>query len=217
MIDGCIESGKTPEEGGAIYNFTGPQGFGIANMADAMYAVKKLVFEEKKFTMAELKAALEANFGGGNGVDAQKLTTEIARQLAATGKTVGEKEIAEIYMQVSAAMPQVASGQGAQILEEIEKLDRFGNDSVINLVFKLAGYTYGPILGMFAFGILCKYQIKERFVPIVAILSPILSYLLQWATAERIGYFIGFELLGYNALFTIFGLLLIIKPKTENE
>ncbi len=143
MIEDCIGRGKSVQEGGAIYNFTGPQGFGIANMADAMYAVKKLVFEEKKFTMAELKAALEANFGGGNGVDAQKLTTEIARQLAATGKMVGEKEIAEIYMQVSAAMPQAASGKGAQILEEIEKLDRFGNDiEEIDLLAREVAYTY---------------------------------------------------------------------------
>lgn len=95
--------------------------------------------------------------------------------------------------------------------------DRFGNDSVINLVFKLAGYTYGPILGLFTFGIMCKNPIKERFVPAIVCMSPVLSYLLQWVAAERFDYFIGFELLGYNALFTIFGLLLIIKPNKKNE
>lgn len=95
--------------------------------------------------------------------------------------------------------------------------DRFGNDSVINLVFKLAGYTYGPILGLFTFGIMCKNPIKERFVPVIVCMSPVLSYLLQWVAAERFDYFIGFELLGYNALFTIFGLLLIIKPNKKNE
>ena len=143
MIEDCIGRGKSVQEGGAIYNFTGPQGFGIANMADAMYAVKKLVFEEKKFTMAELKAALESNFGGTDGVDAQKLTTEIARQLMATGKTVGEEEIAKIYAQVSAALPQAASGKGAQILEEIEKLDRFGNDiEEVDLLAREVAYTY---------------------------------------------------------------------------
>ena len=63
MIDDCIKRGKTPEQGGAIYNFTGPQGFGIANMADGLYAIKTLVFEEKKFTLSELKKALTFNFG----------------------------------------------------------------------------------------------------------------------------------------------------------
>ena len=93
----------------------------------------------------------------------------------------------------------------------------FGNDSVINLVFKVAGYTYGPILGLFAFGMMCKRKINERFVPAIAILSPLLSYALQWFMAEHFGYYIGFELLGYNALFTIFGLLLTIKRNSEND
>ena len=95
--------------------------------------------------------------------------------------------------------------------------NQVGNNSVINLVFKVAGYTYGPILGLFTFGMICKRKVKERFVPAIALLSPALSYLLQWVAAEKFGYFIGFELLGYNALFTIFGLLLIAKPNNANE
>jgi hypothetical protein len=89
-------------------------------------------------------------------------------------------------------------------------------DSVINLVFKIAGYTYGPILGLFTFGILSKRGVRQRYVPIVAIISPLLSYLLQWAVATNFEYYIGFELLGYNALFTIFGLFIISKTK-RNE
>jgi hypothetical protein len=88
-------------------------------------------------------------------------------------------------------------------------------DSVINLVFKVAGYTYGPILGLFAFGILSKRGVRQRYVPIVAILSPLLSYALQWVTATKFDYFIGFELLGYNALFTIFGLIIISQKKND--
>ena len=88
----------------------------------------------------------------------------------------------------------------------IVAFDRFGNDSVINLVFRVAGYTYGPILGLFVFGMACRRRIRERYVPAIAVLSPALSWALQWWTAERYGYYIGFELLGYNALFTILGL-----------
>ncbi len=91
----------------------------------------------------------------------------------------------------------------------IVAFDRFGNDSVINLVFRVAGYTYGPILGLFVFGMACRRRIRERYVPAIAVLSPALSWALQWWTAERYGYHIGFELLGYNALFTILGLFLI--------
>ena len=63
MVDDCLKRGKSVQEGGAVYNFTGPQGFGIANMADSLFAVRKLVYEEKKVTMEEMKEALAWNFG----------------------------------------------------------------------------------------------------------------------------------------------------------
>ena len=91
--------------------------------------------------------------------------------------------------------------------------ERLASDSIINLVFKVAGYTYGPILGMFVFGLISKRGIRERWMPVIALLSPIMSYILQWIVAEKFGYQIGFELLGYNALFTIFGLSLISTEK----
>lgn len=90
-----------------------------------------------------------------------------------------------------------------------------GEGSVINLVFKIAGYTYGPILGMFVFGLLSKREVNGRIIPLIAIASPVLSYLTQWMAAELFQYYIGFELLGYNALFTIFGLLLISKANNN--
>ena len=90
------------------------------------------------------------------------------------------------------------------------------SDSIINLVFKVAGYTYGPILGMFVFGLLSKREVKGKYIPLVAVISPLVSYALQWVVAEQFHYFIGFELLGYNALFTIFGLFIISKTK-RNE
>lgn len=63
MVDDCIGKGKSLQEGGAVYNFTGPQGVGVANVGDSLMAIKKLVFEENKLTMAELKHALDTNFG----------------------------------------------------------------------------------------------------------------------------------------------------------
>ena len=55
MVDDCHDSrGLTAEQGGAVYNFTGPQGFGIANMADSLYAIRKLVYEDKKVSMEDL-------------------------------------------------------------------------------------------------------------------------------------------------------------------
>lgn len=85
----------------------------------------------------------------------------------------------------------------------------WGEGSVINLVFKIAGYTYGPILGLFVFGIASKREIYGKYLPLVVAVAPCLSYLVQWYMDSYMRYEIGFELLGYNALFTIFGLYLI--------
>ncbi len=83
------------------------------------------------------------------------------------------------------------------------------DESVIKELFVAAGYTYGPLLGLFAFGLFTKYQIKDRFVPIVAILSPVLCYILKDNSEAWFGYSFGFELLLVNGLLTYIGLFLL--------
>ncbi|WP_243343544.1 glycyl radical protein [Anaerococcus sp. AGMB09787] len=63
LVDNCLKNGKSSQEGGAKYNFTGPQAFGVADSGDSMYAIYKNVFEDKKITLKELKEALDQNFG----------------------------------------------------------------------------------------------------------------------------------------------------------
>lgn len=65
MVDDCISAGKSLQEGGAHYNFTGPQGVGVANVGDSFAAIKKLVFDTKAITLAQLKEGLDTNFGEG--------------------------------------------------------------------------------------------------------------------------------------------------------
>jgi Na+/proline symporter len=83
------------------------------------------------------------------------------------------------------------------------------DDSVINMVFKVAGYTYGPLLGLYAFGLFSRLKVKDRFVPLIGILSPVLTYIVN-ANSERIlyGYQFGFELLLVNGLIMFIGLWL---------
>ena len=86
------------------------------------------------------------------------------------------------------------------------------DDSAINAVYSLAAYTYGPILGMFIFGMACKKPVHDRWVPLVAVASPILCYILQsHSEAWFGGYQISFELLIINALITALGLCLLIQ------
>ena len=164
MVDDCMKKGKTVQEGGAVYNFTGPQGFGVANMADSLYAVKKLVYDEKKISMKELKEALATNYGKGlSSEDVAGITSEIAGSMKEAGQAVGGREIAAILKTVVAASeaPEVKAN-GERILKLIEEVPKFGNDiPEVDAFARDVAYTYTkPLLdyknprgGMFQAGL----------------------------------------------------------------
>lgn len=84
------------------------------------------------------------------------------------------------------------------------------DENVISALFKAAGYTYGPLLGMYAFGLFSKRKVIDKFVPIVCVISPIICYLLNTYSVELLnGYKFGFEILILNGLLTYLGLYLI--------
>ena len=87
MVDDCIGRGKPLQQGGAIYNFSGPQGFGVANVCDALWAIKTLVYEQKKYSLSFYKEALVNNYG--EDMDqhhAEKLTKQVIAELVKAGK-----------------------------------------------------------------------------------------------------------------------------------
>ena len=145
MVEDCIRRGKSVQEGGAVYNFTGPQGFGVANMADSLYAIKKLVYEDRKVSMSEYKEALLTNYGKGlDPVTISDLTVQIAGQLKAAGKAVGEEEIAAILKAVKAASetPEIRAN-GEKLLGLIEEVPKFGNDiAEVDAFARDVAYTY---------------------------------------------------------------------------
>jgi Na+/proline symporter len=84
------------------------------------------------------------------------------------------------------------------------------NQAVISALFTIAGYTYGPLLGMYTFGLFTRYQVKDKWVPVVAVLSPILSGIISFYSESLFnGYQFGFELLIMNGLITLIGLFLL--------
>ena len=152
MVDDCMKRGKSVQEGGAIYNFTGPQGFGVANMADSLYAIKKLVYEDKKVTMGEYKRALADNYGYGLSVDdAAGVAVTVARALREAGQQVGPEEIAQILKTVmeEAASPE-KKAQYERLLEMIEEIPKFGNDDEdVDAFARDVAYTYTKPLETF--------------------------------------------------------------------
>lgn len=138
------------------------------------------------------------------------LTTSFTIDILETtkkGKT--DKEVASTRQKVHIAMAVV---MGIVIFI----INILNNASVIDTVYKLASYTYGPILGMFVFGIFCKKSVRDKYVPLVAIVSPIICLILDLNSKEWFnGYEFSHERLIFNALFTCIGLILLIKKKEK--
>lgn len=136
------------------------------------------------------------------------LTTSFTVDILQGTRRYGDERLTRIRRGVHVGM---AVGMALVILG----FEYLADDSVINLVYKVASYTYGPILGMFAFGMFTRLKIRDGWMPVVAVAAPVLSALVQYWAREAWDYRIGFELLIYNAVFTMAGMLLLAK-KNEN-
>ncbi|MCE5174032.1 MAG: sodium:solute symporter [Bacteroidales bacterium] len=135
------------------------------------------------------------------------LTTSFVIDILETPKKKTEKEVSSIRIKVHVAMAVVM----AVVIFVINILN---NASVIDTVYKIASYTYGPLLGMFVFGIFIKRKVKDRYVPWVAIASPILCFVFDINSKVWFnGYEFSHERLILNALFTFIGLCLLIKKE----
>ncbi|MSR93515.1 glycyl radical protein [Clostridiaceae bacterium 68-1-5] len=130
MVDDCMKKGKTVQEGGAVYNFTGPQGFGIANMADSLYAIKKLVFEEKKVTLGEYRKAMALNYGEGlDAVSMTEMAVDILRELEKQGQKTGPKEVEAVVKALSQDLiPEEEKQKYRKLRQWIDEVPKFGND-----------------------------------------------------------------------------------------
>ena len=145
MVDDCIKKGKTCEQGGCVYNFTGPQGFGIANVADSLYAIKKLVFEEKKVSMAEYKKALMFNYGQEvSPLVVAQIAGQVARQMTEKGLQPTSDAVSKVTQNViREAVTTEDKKKFEQLLSMIEEVDKFGNDEEeVDSLAREAAYTY---------------------------------------------------------------------------
>ena len=145
MVDDCMKKGLSVQEGGAVYNFTGPQGFGIANMADSLYAIRQLVYKDKKITMAELKEALAWNYG--KGIDTQTaadMTASVLKEMERQGQTVDEKTAASVLEMILGMQPdQQQKARYEEIHHMIDEVPKFGNDiPEVDYFARDVAYTY---------------------------------------------------------------------------
>jgi len=85
-------------------------------------------------------------------------------------------------------------------------IHHIGQSNILDTIYKAASYTYGPLLGMFFFGLFTKIGIRDKWVPIICILAPVLSFLLEFLLSHFFNYYVGYEILLFNGLITAFGL-----------
>lgn len=137
------------------------------------------------------------------------LTTSFTIDILAGERRYDEVRLMRVRKRVHTAM-------AAAMLAVICALYTLNSTNVIDAVYTLASYTYGPILGMFAFGILTHRRVRDRWVGVVAVAAPVLCFVLQ-RNSERWfnGYAISYELLIINAAFTFLGLALLIQPEKK--
>ncbi len=145
MVDDCIKRGLSVQEGGAVYNFTGPQGFGIANMADSLYAVRQLVYRDKKVSMEEYKEALVWNYG--KGIDSQTaadMTASILKEMEHQGCTIDETAVKSVLETVLAMKPsEDQKARFEEIHHMIDEVPKFGNDiPEVDYFARDVAYTY---------------------------------------------------------------------------
>jgi Na+/proline symporter len=94
-------------------------------------------------------------------------------------------------------------------------IEAIGSDSIITAIYKLASYTYGPLLGLYGFGLYSKVNPRDRYVPYIAISAPVLCFIIEMFLKQHYNYQVGYELLLLNGLITGIGLWLISTRKKD--
>lgn len=138
------------------------------------------------------------------------LTTSFTVDILQAHKKHEEKRVTRTRKIVHIAMSVV---MGAVIVAFYYLSDQ----DAISAVYTLASYTYGPILGLFVYGMFWKKPVHDRWVPVVCVAAPVLSWVIQWALKEAFGYETSFELLLLNALITVIGLRLLSIGKKATD
>lgn len=193
--------------GASLYLFSAFKGIEVPARTDELFPVMAIGHLGPVAGLVFLIGLISAAYPSADGA-LTSLTTSFSIDFLGVNKreNLDEKRRQRIRYMVHVAF--------AFILLGVIILFRAINDrAVIDKLFTVAGYTYGPLLGLYTFGLFTKYGLKDKWVPVIALLSPIICYVLSAYSVDIFnGYKFGFELLILNGFLTFVGLLLIRKP-----
>ncbi len=199
--------------GGLLMVFAQEKGIDITSMAtDRIYPEIAFGYLGKVGAIVFVIGLISAGYSSADGT-LTALTTSICYDLVKIEKHFPQERTQFIVRRIVHILISLL------FLSVIIVFAQFHNKALITIIFTVASYTYGPILGLFAFGIFSKREIRYKIlIPLIALLSPILCYILS-KNSEFLfsGYKFGFELLVVNGLLTYFGLFCISKKAVPTE
>jgi Na+/proline symporter len=194
--------------GAALFIFTTMKGIGLPERSDDLFPMIAINYLGPIAGIVFVIGLISAAYPSADGA-LTSLTTSFSLDFLGLNKneklTEKQKEKTRYFVHFGFAM---------LLLAVIVVFRAINDRAVIDKLFTIAGYTYGPLLGLYAFGLFTKWKVKDKWVPFIAVLSPILCYYLSIYDQMLLnGYNFGFELLIINGIFVFSGLVLIRKKK----
>ena len=192
--------------GALLHLYASAKGIGVPKNTDQLFPLLALQHLGSFAAAVFLAGLTAATFSSADSV-LTTLTTSFCIDMLGMDQKVGLTEAQKVSLR-----RRVHLGFAGILLLVILGFAASNNQAVITAILTLAGYTYGPLLGLFAFGLLHTRRVKDPFVPVICLVSPIISYILNAnSQAWFNGYKFGFELLMLNGLLTYIGLWMITR------
>jgi len=185
--------------GALLYLYAEAQGIGIPEKTDTLYPLLALDHLGLFAGIVFLLGVIAAAYSSADSALTALTTSFCVDFLHFDGKTEQDKKHTRLKVHI---------GFSLLLFCVILLFHAINDDSVINSIFKAAGYTYGPILGLFSFGLITRRQLQDRWVLWICLAAPLLSYGIEVASGNWFGFFV----LALNGSLTYLGLWIISKP-----
>jgi Na+/proline symporter len=190
--------------GAALYLYTTSQGISLPERSDDLFPMVAINYLGPMAGIVFIIGLISAAYPSADGA-LTSLTTSFSIDFLGMNK---DQKLTEKQKE---QRRYIVHGSFALLLLSVIVVFRAINDrAVIDKLFTIAGYTYGPLLGLYAFGLFTRWKVKDKWVPLIAVLSPVLCYFLSIYDQMLLNnYNFGFELLIINGIFVFLGLVLI--------
>lgn len=195
--------------GALLYIFAAKINFPIPEQTDYLYPKLAIGGYLGVFTGIAFIIGLTASAYSSADSALTSLTTSFSIDILNIGK---KPELEQVKIR-----KRVHIGMSIVLILVILLFKAINDDNVIQSLFDAAKYTYGPLLGFYFAGLFTKLKVKDKFIPIVAILAPVLSYILNTFSLQLFGYKFGFELIIINGFFTVMGMWILSSKSTDTK